>query len=135
MPLPPRTRTVPKEKYGNYVRKSDEFERAARDAAARGDWDAAVANAVHSGVAMMDALMVFHEERRSAAQDHEESLALIMTLNLDKQQLKNASSHLTQLLRVKAAAEYEERLLGRRDAEAALKHLLRLKGWGRSKLP
>jgi len=102
---------------------------------ARGDWNAAVANAVHSGIVMMDALTVFHEERRSAAQDHEESLALLMALSFDKQELANAGSHLSQLLRVKTAAEYEDRLLGKRDAEAALKHMERLKSWGRSKLP
>ncbi|MEK6988235.1 MAG: hypothetical protein AABX97_09135, partial [Candidatus Thermoplasmatota archaeon] len=59
----------------------------------------------------------------------------LMALRLDKQELANAGAHLTQLLRVKTASEYEDRLLGKRDAEAALKHLGRLKSWGRSKLP
>jgi len=98
---------VEKAKHANYVRKSDEFERAARDSAARGDWDAAVANAVHSGISMADAMAVFYLGKRSAAQDHEESASLLMQLTIDRKGIERASSHLTQLLQVKSAAEYE----------------------------
>ena len=124
-----------KQKYRNYVRKSDEFERAAAYAATRGDWDAAVANAVHSGISMADSLAVFYLGKRSAAEEHEESASLLVQLGIDRREVERASSHLTELLRVKNLAEYEERLLGERDSEQALKHLGRFSTWARGKLP
>ncbi len=117
------------------MRKSDEFERAAVHAAGREDWDAAVANSVHSGISMADALAVFYLGKRSAAQEHEESVALLLQLGIDRKVVERAASHLTELLKVKNRAEYEERLLGRRDSEQALRHLGRFKTWARGKLP
>ncbi len=134
--LPPRTRFVDKAKYRNYLRKSEEFERSAMQAAGREDWDASVANAIHSGISMADALAVFYLGKRSAAQEHEESVALLLLqLGIDRKEVGRAASHLGSLLRVKNRAEYEERLLGRRDSEQALKHLGRFKEWARAKLP
>lgn len=126
---------MPKAKFRNYLRKFEEFERAASGAAARGDWDAAVANAVHAGIGLTDALAVFYLGKRSAAQDHAQSVSLLDELGLDRKEVGRASSHLTDLLRVKNLAEYEERLLGPKDSEQALNHLRRLREWTRGKLP
>jgi len=117
------------------VRKSDQFERAAVHAAAKEDWDAAVANAVHSAISMADALAVFYLGKRSAAQEHEESAALLFQLGIDRREVGRAASHPTELLKVKNLAEYEERLLGQRDSEQAMKHLSRFTAWARGKLP
>jgi hypothetical protein len=117
------------------VRKSDEFERAAVHAARQKDWDAAVANAVHSGISMADAVAVFYLGKRSAPQEHEESVALLLQLGIDRREVERAASHLTELLKVKNRAEYEERLLGQRDSEQAMKHLGRFKAWVGGKLP
>ena len=117
------------------MRKSDEFERAAAQSAARGDWDAAVATAVHSGILMADALAVFYLGKRSAAEGHEESVALLSQLGIERKAVDRAASHLSELLKVKNRAEYEERLLGRRDSEQAMKHLSRFSTWARGKLP
>ena len=117
------------------MRKSEEFQRAANSATERGDWDAAVANAVHSGISMADAVAVFYLGKRSAAQDHEESVSLLEQLDVDKKEVGRAASHLTELLKVKNLAEYEERLLARQDSEQAMKHLGRFKTWARGKLP
>ena len=133
--MPIRTRFVQKQKYRNCLRKSDEFERAAAYAATRGDWDAAVANAVHSGISMTDSLAVFYLGKRSVVQQHEESVSLLVELGIDRREVERAASHLTELLRVKNLAEYEERLLGERDSEQALKHLGRFRTWARGKLP
>lgn len=84
---------------------------------------------------MADALIVFYEGRRSAAQDHEESVTLLLRLAIGRKELERASRHLTQLLRLKNVAEYEDRLLAQDDAEAASKHLERFRGWARTKLP
>jgi len=121
--------------FRNYVRKSDEFERAAAGAAAREDWDAAVANAVHSGMSMADAVAVFYLGKRSAGQQHEESISLLSETSIDRKGVDRAASHLKDLLKVKNLAEYEERLLRQRDSEHALRHLGRFKSWARGKLP
>ncbi len=117
------------------MRKADEFERAATHAASVGDWDAAVANATHSGIGMADALAVFYLGKRSAAQEQEESVALLLQLGIERRDADRATSHLSALLQVKNRAEYEERLLGRGDSDQALKHLGRFKAWAREKLP
>ena len=62
-----RTRRLGKEKYSNYLRKSDEFYRSAEEASKRGDWTAAVSNAVHASISMADALTVFYIGERSTA--------------------------------------------------------------------
>jgi len=78
---------------------------------------------------------VFYLGKRSASQDHEASVSLLEELDMHRNDLKKAVSHLTELLKVKNLAEYEERLLGRRDSEQAMKHLGRFKTWARGKLP
>lgn len=117
------------------MRRSDEFERAAAHAAGLEDWNAAVTNAVHSGISMADALAVFYLGKRSVAQAHEESVALLYQLGMDRKEIERAESHLTKLLKVKNLAEYEERLLGQRDSAQAMKHLERFKAWAHGKLP
>lgn len=104
-------------------------------AAAREDWDAAVANAVHSGISIADALAVFYLGKRSAPREHEESVSLLFQLGVDRREVDRATSHLTDLLKVKNRAEYEERLLVQRDSEQAMKHLGRFKTWAHGKLP
>ena len=104
-------------------------------AVGREDWDAAVACAVHSGISMADALAVFYLGKRSAAQEHEEAVALLLQVGIDRREVERASSHLTELLKVKNRAEYEERLLGQRNSEQAMKHLSRFKAWAQGKLP
>lgn len=84
---------------------------------------------------MADALLVSYRGRRSVAEDHEESLTLLMKLGLSRKDIGNAVSHLTQLLKLKNVSEYEERLLTERDCRAALKHLDRFRTWARTKLP
>lgn len=49
--MAPKTRSVAKANHRNYVRKSDEFVRSAQHALDRGDWDAAVSNAIHAALA------------------------------------------------------------------------------------
>lgn len=93
-----------------------------------------MANAVHSGISIADALAVFYLGKRSAAQDHEESVLLLFQLGMNRKEVERAASHLTELLRVKNRAEYEERLLGRQDSDQALKHLGRFRTWARGKL-
>ncbi len=132
--MPGRVRTVPKSKSANFVRKSEQFLRAAEAAGARGDWDAAVSSAVHAGIAMADALTVFYLGQRSASQEHGGSIRLLESVSLGSDDIARNARHLSSLLAAKTRAEYEERLLSSSDAEDALVHARRFCHWGREKL-
>lgn len=84
---------------------------------------------------MADAVAVFYLGKRSGSQIHEESVSLLDQLDIGRKEVERATSHLTELLKVKNVAEYEERLLARRDSEQSMKHLGRFKTWARGKLP
>ncbi len=117
-------------KSANFARKSEQFLRSAEGAAERGDWDAAVSSAVHAGIAMADALTVFYLGERSASQEHGGSLRLLGSLPLGSEAVARNGRHLSSLLAAKTKAEYEERLLGKADAEDALEHARRFYRWG-----
>ena len=126
MPRPPRTRTVRKDLYRNYLVKSREFLRAAQDSLRRGDHDACVSAAIHSGINLADALATFYLQVRSAGESHEDVVALVRRVPLPPAESEQIVRHLSALLDVKNAAEYEERLLRAKEADAAMKHLERL---------
>jgi len=130
-----RTRRVGKDKYRNYLRKSDEFYRSAQEAAKRGDSTVAVSNAVHSAICMTDALTVFYAGERSTAQSHEESVRLFSTLGVARKELDRNMKHLSLLLEAKNLAEYEDRLPTQNEAESAMRNADRFRRWARSKLP
>ena len=135
MPRPPRTRAVRKEVYRTYLAKSQEFLRAAQDSLRRGDHDACVSAAIHSGINLADALTAFYLRMRSAGESHEEALALLRRVPLPPAGSERIVHHLSALLDVKNAAEYEDRLLRAKEAEAAMKHLERLSSRVLSALP
>ena len=135
MPRPPRTRAVRKEVYQTYLAKSQEFLRAAQDSLRRGDHDACVSAAIHSGINLADALTAFYLRMRSAGESHEEALALLRRVPLPPAESERIVHHLSALLDVKNAAEYEDRLLRAKEAEAAMKHLERVSSRVLSALP
>jgi HEPN domain-containing protein len=130
-----RTGRVTKERYLNYLRESDEFHRSAEEAARRGDWTAAVSNAVHSGISAADALTTFYAGERSTAQDHDGVLRLLATLGIDRDEIDRNMRHLNSLLEVKNLAEYEDRLPRQGEAESALRNADRFRRWVLAKLP
>jgi len=130
-----RTRRVGKERYLNYLRKSDEFYRSAEQAARRGDWTAVVSNAVHSGISVADALTVFYAGERSTARDHDEVMRLRAALGINRAELDRNMRHLSSLLEVKNLAEYEDRLPSKNEAESALRNAGRFRKWVLARLP
>ena len=135
MPRPPRTRAVRRELYRNCVAKAQEFLRAAEDSLRRGDYDACVSAAIHSGINLADALATFYLQMRSAGESHEDALALVRRVPLPPTECEQIVHQLSSLLDVKNAAEYEARLLRAKEAEAAMKHLERLSSRVLSALP
>ena len=132
--MAPKTRSVAKANHRNYVRKSDEFVRSAQQALDRGDWDAAVSNAIHAALCAADALTVFYSGTRSTGESHEEILRLLAGLRIERKDLDRNLAHLRALLQLKTTAEYEDRLLGARDATMSLQHAVRFREWTRARL-
>ncbi len=132
--MTPKTRFVPRTNFGNYLRKSDEFLRSARTAVDRRDWDAAVSHAIHAALCASDALTVFYSGSRSAGESHEETLRQLTGLRMDRGELDRNLAHLRALLQLKTTAEYEDRLLGEREASSSLQHAERFRAWANAKL-
>jgi hypothetical protein len=72
---------------------------------------------------------------RSAGESHEDTLALVRRAPFPPTETGKIVRHLSSLLDVKNAAEYEDRLLTAKEAEAAMKHLERLASRVLSVLP
>ncbi len=127
--MPVKTRHVDRSLFGNYLKKAHENFEAVRDGIDNGRWNAAVMNAVHCGVNACDAVTVFTIGLRHAGERHEEAIALLQSLNLDKEVVVSKTRQLSRLLGVKNAAEYEERLMSKRDAQEAAINAERLLRW------
>jgi len=84
---------------------------------------------------MADALCVYYLGERSADQDHMRSADLLLSLDLNREELNRNTKHLAALLKHKNAVEYEERLFGEKEAVAAFDQLDRFRTWARSRLP
>ena len=130
-----RTRRVDKAGFAVYRKRSDQYEAAARRSAELRHWDSAVGNAIHAAISMADALAVWHLGMRCASQDHREAVELFFRLSFAKKEQDENGRHLSKLLELKNAAEYEERNLKAGDWDAAAPHLARFREWAAKKLP
>ena len=101
----------------------------------RRDWDAAVSHAIHAALCASDALAVFYFGSRPAGESHEETLRQLAGLRLDRGELDRNLTHLRALLQLKTTAEYEDRLLGEREASVSVQHAERFREWATTKLP
>ncbi len=130
-----KTGRVGKEKYANYIKKSEEFHRSAHEAANRGDWTAVLSNAVHSAISTADALTVFYAGERLTALGLSESIRVLSVLGITREELDLNMKHLTALLEVKNTGEYEDRLPSQSEADLALQNSEQFRRWALSKLP
>ncbi len=119
-----KTRSEPRHRATIYWQKSLRFAHAALTNSTQGDWDPAVANAVNAVINLTDALCVHYMGTRSASESHFDVLNLLASAPDMAPDLRTAlARHLESLLNVKGIAQYEGRLLGKVDAERALKHM------------
>lgn len=123
------TRRVDKFLFKNYLLKAGEFSVAAKAAFENSMYNAVVVNAVHSAISAVDSLAVFYKGVRHAGERHEDALALLQTLPIDKDELNKKTRQLSRLLAVKTAAEYNERLMTKKDAGKALMDSDRILEW------
>ena len=129
-----RTKPVDRHKFKNYLKKADEHYKAMELSYGAGLWTASVVNAIHCAINSTDALTVFYLGFRHAGDRHHDVLQLLQKLDIDKSELRSKSQQLSNLLLIKNAAEYEERLMDAKDAENARKACDRLYSWVKENL-
>ena len=121
--------------FATYRTRSDQYAAGARRSAKLRHWDSAVGNAIHAGISMADALAVWYLGMRSTSPDHGDAIELFFRLSFGTKEVDENGKHLSKLLELKNAAEYEDRSLREKDWNAAESHMTRFLGWAEKKLP
>jgi HEPN domain-containing protein len=124
-----RTREVDKYLFKNYLKKAEENFIIMREAYSKRLWNACVINAIHCAISSFDALTVFFKGVRHAGEKHEDALTLLQTIGIERETLKSKTKQFSALLSIKNVAEYEERLMDRKDASSAVKNAERIYLW------
>jgi len=130
-----RAQDVTRTLHANYLRKSSECFRAAKESFSRGDWNAAAICAIHSCIAASDAVCIYFLGKRHSSQNHGDAVVLLGTIQSAAEGAKNNANRLRKILAIKNMAEYEERLMRRSEAEILMKDTERFLAFARSQLP
>ena len=134
MALKFKTKDLAKSFYTNYLKKSEECLRAAKNSFANNEWNAAAINAIHSCICASDAMCVYFLGKRHAGENHNNTIALFKTIK-SNQDLNTNANRIGRILRTKNMAEYEERLVFKSEAERILKDCQRLLEYVKKELP
>ncbi len=130
-----KTQDVARNLHVNYLRKSKECFRAAKESFSKGDWNAASICAIHSCIAASDAICIYFLGKRHSGQNHTDAVMLLGTTKSGDEEAKNNANRLRKILAIKNIAEYEERLMRRADAEKVMKDAERFLAYAISQLP
>lgn len=118
-----------------YRKRAEECLSLARHALEQKLWFGACINAVQAAIALADCLSVFKRGTRYSGSSHEEAVDFYATLNMDSAHFSQSVSHFGKLISIKHAAEYADKALTEKDAQAALKSLSRLREFIIGELP
>lgn len=128
-----KTRSVARERHTTYLKKAQEFLRAAESSLLTGDWDAVGLNAVHSSISAADALLVYYGGVRSTGESHHD-VAGLLRQHVKDDQLGSKLQTLSKVLGYKNLAAYEAREVTEAEARDAAKLAQRFLEWARSRL-
>jgi hypothetical protein len=112
-----------------------ECERAAAQSSARGDWNAAAICAIHSCISACDALCAHALGVRHSGEHHSDAVSLMQSIKPGDERYRANAARLRHVINIKNMAEYEERLVFRKEAEKAIKDCERFLAFVRSELP
>ena len=115
-----KTRDIRRHYYNNYLKKAEECYRAAIRSIENREWNAAAITAIHACISGCDALCVYYLGKRSADENHNQSVKLLKQIkNIDTVNIN--ANRLSRILSLKNVAEYEEGLITQKNAEIILK--------------
>jgi HEPN domain-containing protein len=132
-PKPFKTRSVSRERHGTYLKKAQEFLRAAESSAQVGDWDAVGLNAVHAAISAADALLVYYGGVRSTGDSHHD-VAGLLRQHIKDDQLGSKIQTFSKVLCYKNLAAYEDREVTAAEGRDAEKLARRFLEWAQSRL-
>ncbi|MFA5860272.1 MAG: hypothetical protein WDA16_01120 [Candidatus Thermoplasmatota archaeon] len=127
-----KTRKLAKARYAIYLKKTAEFDRTMRDAAARKDWNAVGLNAVHTVISAADALTTFYLGERSTGDSHFDVIDLLRQLPLEE--AKEKAQQAFSVINEKNVIEYEDVDFDEKSAGKIEKQARRFHEWARAKL-
>lgn len=122
------TRDVPRSHAANALAKCLEFLDTAGASLQSKQWNAAGLNAIHSGIASADAVLIASAGTRSIARDHGVVIALLEAqprIHFTASQRRQ----LVGLLKLKNQVAYDQRLLTEIEARQLVDHATRLAKW------
>jgi len=131
-----RTKSVLKDSYKVFLKKSEEFLDAARHSLSKGNVNAAAGCAAHSAISALDALTAFYLQRRHAGERHEDAIHLLKEKGIaGLEGREKAANQFRSVVRSKGLAEYEQRGIFRGEAEESVKVAERFLNWAKKNLP
>lgn len=116
-----RTKDIPKADYQGYLKTAKEYVEGAQDHYAKERFIAACGDCVHGMIAAADALTIRFLGKKSAGQNHLETVFLLCQVSSDDSQLSQQVTKFQRVLGLKNAAEYDGGKVDQRDAESALR--------------
>jgi HEPN domain-containing protein len=122
---------VPRDQARACLEKAGQFVIAAREAADRSLYDAAMLNAIHAAISATDAVTVTLAGLRSVDPDHGRAADLLDEVGRGSSEVSAHVRQLRQLLARKNIVEYESRRAVAREAADAVKRADRLVAWAR----
>ena len=128
-----KTRSVARERHATYLKKAQEFLRAAESAVEVGDWDAVGLNAVHAAISAADALLVYYGGVRSTGESHHD-VAGLLAHHVKDDQLSSKTQTLSKVLSYKNLAAYEDREVTEAEGREAVKMARRFLDWAQSRI-
>jgi HEPN domain-containing protein len=131
-----RTRSVLKDSYKVFLKKSGEFLDAAKYSLSKGNVNAATGCAAHAVISALDALTAFYLKRKHAGEKHEDAAHLLKEKGIAELGGRaKAASQFVSVVRNKGLAEYEQREVFRGEAEESVKAAERFLRWVKENLP
>lgn len=131
-----RTKSVLKDSYKVFLKKSEEFLDAAKYSLSKGNVSAAAGCAAHAAISALDALTAFYLRRKHAGERHEDAAHLLKERGIaELNGREKAASQFRSVVGSKTLAEYEQREIFRGEAEESVKVAERFLNWARKNLP
>lgn len=130
----PKTKNLDRSLYVNFMQKSEECFCAASKCLKSKDWNAAAINLIHSTISACDVICVFSLGKRHSGENHNGAATLFNSIKNTDEFKKNAN-RINRILRMKNMAEYEERLVYQKEAEAIFTDCERFLSFVKDKLP
>jgi len=131
-----RTKSVSKNSYKVFIKKSEEFLDAAKYSLSKGNVNAAAGCAAHGAISALDALAAFYLQRKHAGERHEDAAHLLKEKGIAELDGRvKAAKQFRRVVKIKGLAEYEQREVFRGEAEDSVKATKRFLDWVKENIP